>query len=127
MAQRPWVTPDEVREYSEIKAIQNRSDTRLKIDISRAEKYVLTLTHNDFGAYDTIPDEVRAAVIILAEYYGNYAATIAKEKKSETFDDYSYQSNDAETNIENLDISSLLDDYIINEPKNGVNMRMRKL
>ncbi|EJW90353.1 hypothetical protein YqbG, partial [gut metagenome] len=48
MAERPWVTPKEVREYSEIEAVQKRSDTRLTVDIARAEQYVITYTHNSF-------------------------------------------------------------------------------
>lgn len=46
MADRPWVTPEEVKEYSEIPAVQQRSDTRLTVDIARAEQYVITYTHN---------------------------------------------------------------------------------
>lgn len=127
MTERPWVTPDELREYSEIKAVQNRTDARLKIDIARAEKYIITYTHNDFSSFDKVPEEVRTAVILLAEAYGNRAVAISNDKKSETFDDYSYTSSDSEINIDNLDIASLLDDYVVTEPKNTVNMRLRKL
>ena len=48
MAERPWVTPQEVRDYSEIPSVQKRSDTRLAVDIARAEQYVITYTHNTF-------------------------------------------------------------------------------
>ena len=32
MATRPWVTPQEVREYSENAAVQARTDARLNVD-----------------------------------------------------------------------------------------------
>ena len=37
-----WVTPQEVREYSEIPAVQQRNDTRLTVDIARAKQYITT-------------------------------------------------------------------------------------
>ena len=90
MADRPWVMPQEVKEYSEIPAIQQRSDARLTVDIARAEQYVITYTHNSFKDTQVIPPAVKTAVLILAEAYGYNAATAANQVKSETFDDYSY-------------------------------------
>lgn len=127
MAVRPWVTPHEVREYSEIKAVQERSDARLSIDIARAEQYVITLTHNDFKGYETIPTEVKTAVLVLAEAYAYNSALVSKDKKSETFDDYSYTSESSSISLDSLDIAALLDNYVITEPKNTMNMRLRKL
>lgn len=49
MAVRPWATPEEVREYSDIKAVQERTDERIAVDISRAEQYVISYTNNDFS------------------------------------------------------------------------------
>ena len=109
MAQRPWVTPQEVKDYSEIPAVQQRSDTRLTVDIARAEQYVITYTHNSFKDEEEIPPPV------------------AKEVKSETFDDYSYTTETSQISIEALDLAALLDDYVITEPRNGVTLRMRKL
>ena len=48
MAVRPWVTPQEVRDYTEIKSVQERNDTRIAVDISRAEQYVISYTNNAF-------------------------------------------------------------------------------
>ena len=70
MADRPWVTPEEVKEYSEIPAVQQRSDARLAVDITRAEQYVITYTHNSFKEGD-LPQAVKTAVLILAEAYGH--------------------------------------------------------
>ena len=40
-----WVTPEEIREYTDIKAVRERSDSKLRVDITRAEQYVITYTH----------------------------------------------------------------------------------
>ena len=127
MAQRPWVTPQEVKDYSEIPAVQQRSDARLTVDIARAEQYVITYTHNPFKGEEEIPPSVKTAVLLLAEAYGHNAAIAAKEVKSETFDDYSYTTETSQISIEALDLAALLDDYVITEPRNGVTLRMRKL
>lgn len=127
MAARPWVTPQEVREYSEIKSVQKRNDARLVVDISRAEQYVITLTHNDFSSYKEIPASVKTAVLILAEAYAHNAVLLSNNKKSETFDDYSYTAESSGIPLDSLDISSLLDAYVLNESKNNINMRLRKL
>lgn len=126
MAERPWVTPGDVREYSEIPAVQQRSEARLTVDIARAEQYVITYTHNSFKEGE-LPQAVKTAVLILAEAYGHNAVIAAKEVKSETFDDYSYTAETSQISLEALDLAALLDDYVKTEPRNGVMLRMRKL
>ncbi|MCD8364682.1 MAG: DUF3199 family protein [Clostridiales bacterium] len=127
MADRPWVTPDEVRAYTEIESVQNRTDARLAVDITRAEQYVITYTHNTFEDYDTIPDPVKAAVIILAEAYAWNAYIATREMKSESFDDYSYTSEATAVSIDDLDLAALLDDYVVSQANCSVTMRMRRL
>ena len=128
MPKRPWVTPQEVREYTEIAAVQGRTDARIQVDIARAEQYVISLTNNRFESDEAIPPAVRTAVILLAEAYGNNAAESAKKVKSETFDDYSYTASDSSTiSIDSLDLASLMDEFKISSSKAGVNMRLRKL
>lgn len=127
MAERPWVTPQEVKDYSEIPAVQKRSDARLTVDIARAEQYVITYTHNSFKDLEEIPQAVKTAVLILAEAYGYNAVIAAKEVKSETFDDYSYTAEASQISIGALDLAALLDDWVKSEPRNGVTLRMRKL
>lgn len=127
MAKRPWVTPQEVKDYSEIPAVQQRSDARLTVDIARAEQYVITYTHNSFEDVEEIPQAVKTAVLILAEAYGHNAVVAAREVKSETFDDYSYTAEASQISLEALDLAALLDDYVKVEPRNGVTLRMRKL
>lgn len=127
MAKRPWVTPQEVKEYSEIPAVQNRTDTRLAIDIARAEQYVITYTHNTFEDVEEIPQEVKTAVILLAETYAHNSVMVSRDKKSETFDDYSYTADVSSISVDGLDLAALLDAFVKAEPKNGVTLRMRRL
>ena len=128
MATRPWVTPEEVKAYTEIAVVQQRTDARLAVDIARAEQYVIKQTNNKFAGDDPIPPAVKTAVILLAEAYANNAVESSKKVKSETFDDYSYTASDSTLiSISGLDLASLLDEFTIAAPKNGVIMRMRKL
>ncbi len=134
MAERPWVTPAEVREYTEIEAVQQRSEARLKVDISRAEQYVITYTHNKFDGDIEVPAPIRTAVILLAETYASYANQMKKTgggaMKSETFDDYAYTAGDFsfEDLVKALDLSALLDDFAVtSSASGGVAFRMRKL
>ena len=132
---RPWVTPQEVRDYTDITAVKERTDAKLAVDISRAEAKVMAICHNDFSApeYATaMPTEVKTAVILLAESYANCSINATKQSnstyKSETFDDYSYEFADgAEISVSDLDLTSLLDEYILTEARGTVTMRMRRL
>ncbi len=139
---RPWVTPSEVKAYSDLESVQNRSTEKLQFDITRAEEYVISYTHNDFSdtAYaTTIPQSVKMAIILLAEAYADAAVTNAatskqlssKGVKSESFDDYSYTAADgvstSEIDASNLGLSSLLDDYVLSTASGTVFFRMRKL
>ncbi len=129
MAKRPWVTPQEVRDYSEIPAVQQRSDARLAVDITRAEQYVITYTHNTFEGDVEIPQAVRTAVLILAEAYARSATSkfTTQGVQSETFDDYAYTAADGTVDYSGLGLAALLDDFVIAVPNCGVTLRMRKL
>ena len=48
MAARPWVLPQEVRDYTDRPSVKERADAKLSVDISRAEQYVISYTHNRF-------------------------------------------------------------------------------
>lgn len=129
MAKRPWVTPQEVRDYSEIPAVQQRSGARLAVDIARAEQYVITYTHNKFEDMEEIPPSVKAAVLILSEAYGRSATSkfTTQGLQSETFDDYSYTAADGVVDYSGLGLAALLDDFVITTANHGVFLRMRKL
>ncbi len=133
MAARPWVTPEEIKEYTDFEDVAARTDTKLRKDIARAEIYILSYTNNkellDDKLYPTVPEGVKTAVIILAEAYGHNAVEKTKTLKSETFDDYSYtsESNTVDLNSIYDEIAALLEDFKKAKSNNLVNMSLRKL
>lgn len=126
MAARPWLTPQEVREYAELPAVQSRTDNRLAVDIARAQQYIVSYTHRDFVVED-LPPAVKTAALLLAEFYARSAIAGGQTLKSESFDDYSYMAESSSLNIEELDLPALLDDFVQAQPKCGVTMRLRSL
>lgn len=129
--ERPWVTPEEVKEYSDSDKVKARSDTKLAFDIARAEKYVIFNTHNKFNTdeyEEQLPSDVKMAVILLSEAYANKAINVKDgTKSSETFDDYAYTIDLSSDELENLGLGPLLDDYIITPESGKVTMKLRKL
>lgn len=126
---RPWVTPKEVKEYSDLPSIQSRQDEKLEKDIQRAESYIIHYCNHDFSdekyAGD-IPKDVRMAALLLAEHYA-YSKQNVERKTSETFDDYSYTTNDNQIEISTLGLETLLDQFVRNKAKERFNMKLRKL
>ncbi len=133
MAKRPWVAPQDVKSYTEFEDVKNRSDDKIAFDISRAEMHVMAYTNNkeflDDEKYPEIPEEVKSAVIILAEAFAHNAVTKTNTKKSESFDDYSYTAESSIADIPSVfnEISPLLEDYMLAKANNTLNFRMRKL
>lgn len=128
MVSRPWVTPQEVKDYTEYPSVKSRTEARLAVDIARAEQYVIAYTNNKFEDVEEIPQGVKTAVILVAEAYAYNACIAAREMKSEQFDDYSYTAADtAIIDIDALDIAPLLEEFAVEKPRNGVTLRMRKL
>jgi len=128
MATRPWITPAQVKEYTDLPDVAGRSDAKLTKDIQRAEAYIIKFCHHDFTAdeYTTIPGDVATADIILSEYYAHKQGVLGKYK-SETFDDWSYTSGESEYLIQSLGIDGLLDPYVETEASGKITMRLRKL
>lgn len=125
---RPWVTPKEVKAYSDLPSVQIRQDEKLQNDIQRAESYIIHYCRHDFSAEKyagSIPKDVRMAAILLAEHYAYSKQNVGK-KKSETFDDYSYTMSDDQIEISNLDLDTLLDQYVENKADEHCIMRLRK-
>lgn len=126
---RPWILPSDVKEYSDFEDVQARSDAKLAVDIRRAESYIIKYTNNDFldeKYAESIPEDVKVADILLAEYFGHNISIIGS-KKSETFDDYSYTNDDSAIDVTALGLDTLLDPYVVTKATGKVTMRMRKL
>lgn len=127
---RPWITPEELKTYSELKEVQERKDDKLKFDISRAEMKIISITNNHFDGeeFTELPEPVKMATILVAEAYAKNAVEAGKKKiKSETFDDYSYTAESGLIEIESLDLAGLLDDYVIEKGSGKIVMKLRKL
>lgn len=128
---RPWILPDEIREYTSSQKVKGRTDSQLAYDIARAEKYVIFHTHNKFDAEEyenELPSDVTMAVILLAEAYAKQA--IAQKDgamSSETFDDYSYTIDTNSDVADSLGLGAMLDEYILPEDSGKVSMKLRKL
>lgn len=127
--ERPWITAEEVIAYSDLSNVTSRSPVKLGIDIRRAESYIIKYCNNDFSDEeykDSIPEDVKVADILLAEYFAHNKAMIGS-KKSETFDDYSYTVDDSTIDVTSLGLDTLLGPYVKTKPAGNVNMRMRRL
>lgn len=129
MVARPWITPQDIKDYTDHADIKERSDSKLMMDISRAEAKIISITHNQFSdeKYSEIPDQVKIATILAAEAYAKNGVERSKKRiKSETFDDYSYTLESSEIDLSTLDLDELLRDYVFESAGNTV-LRLRKL
>lgn len=131
MAVRPWVSPQDVKDYTELKEVQNRSDEKLKIDITRAELRVINITNNRFDdetKYPEIPEQVKIATILIAEAYAKSAGEKAqKNYKSETFDDYSYTVESSTIDLDTMGLDELLSEFVVETGIGKVVMKLRSL
>lgn len=127
---RPWITPEDLKSYSDLKEINGRSDEKLRFDITRAEMKVISITNNRFDGEDftELPESVKIATILIAEAYAKNAVETGKKRiKSETFDDYSYTAESPLIDIDSIDLSGLLDDYTIKKGSGKIVMKLRRL
>ncbi len=124
---RPWVTPDEVKAYTDHDEVANRDEAKLRMDIFRAEQKVISITHNRFdsGELEVLPEPVRVAVLIVAEAFAKNSIEKAKKQiRSETFDDYSYSVGSGVIDIDGLDLDDLLKDYTVDGGAGNIVLRM---
>ena len=128
--QRPWITPKDVKDYTELKEVRERADEKLRFDIARAEQRVIKMTHNRFDSedYETIPEPVKMATILIAEAFAkNVVESSRRQLKSETFDDYSYTAESSVIDLDSLELEELLSDYVIETGNGKVTMTLRRL
>lgn len=122
---RPFVTPDDLREYTSLDSVSARSNEQLTADIARAELYVMTYCGQDFSSVEEGSlgaEQLVLAVKLLAEMYAynaQYKAATANESKggpsirSESNTGYSYSLADKSDDLisfDDLGIDSLLKD-----------------
>lgn len=125
---KPWITPEDVKEYTSHKEVSEREDEKLVIDIARAEAKVIRITNNQFDDYEELPEPVRIAAILLAEAYAKNGVESTKKRiTSETFDDYSYTAEASTISEDSLDLDDLLSPYILATGRGKAVMRLRRL
>lgn len=122
-----WITAEELRGYTNYPSVKKRTDAQLAVDIQRAVAAIVNYTHNDFSESNKIPDNVKTACLLLSEAYAYNAMTASKEMKSETFDDYAYTVNDTLVSIPDLNLSPLLDEYVMPVKSGKAVMSIRRL
>lgn len=120
---RPFITPDNLRDFTSYESVRKRYDERLAGDISRAELYAMDFCGQDFSDIQegSLPAErLVLAVTLIAEMYAFNAelkANAANDSgggpfvRSESSQDYSCSysnSKDDLISIEDLDIPGLL-------------------
>ena len=125
--QRPWITPNDILAYTEYPLVKERAENKLESDITRAELFVSSYTNNKFESLDVIPVAVKTATLLIAESYAFNACASINDKKSETFDDYSYTIDKRLIDISELGIDSLLHEFIIPKSTSNVSMKLRRL
>ncbi len=130
--ERPWIAPDDVRKYTDSGKVKARSNLQLEFDISRAENYVISYTNNRFNTDEyekKIPDDIRMALILLAEAYAlkSVNASTVGSMKSETFDDYAYTVDTERTDlIADLQLGPMLEPYVSSNNGDTI-VNLRKL
>jgi hypothetical protein len=131
---RPWVTPTQVKEYTDFQKVKDRTDPKLEVDIRRSENAIIEYLNRDFTEIDPetgekyidpntglpyvdIPLDVIDATIILAESIALNAISSSRAEglQSEDFDDYSYKrfSMDDFKWVTNLNLGPNLNRYIL--------------
>lgn len=129
MAKMPWITPQEVRNFTSYEEVKNKSDVQLAIIIQRATNKIINYTHNSFedseNKVEPLPEEIKNIAILLAEAltYNDYLTI--NGKKSETFDDYSYSADIKSISVE--DILADIPERFVSSGNGNVSFRMFKL
>lgn len=126
---RPWITPKDVIDYTDLDDVAKRSEEKLSMDILRAEAYIIDFTNNKFDGVETIPEDVKMADILLTEFYAHnqQSYSAAGALKSESYDDYSYTAGDNSIDIKKLGIDVLLKPYVVTAASAKLILNLRKL
>lgn len=119
MAKRPWITANELTDFSNHKEVIDTNSVRTTVLISLAESKIIAYCHHDFSddeIYPSIPEEVKNAALILSDalvYNDNLRNDVSI--KSQTFDDYSYTAEETlvPVSFDELGLSTLLDNYVL--------------
>ncbi|MFR0871303.1 MAG: hypothetical protein ACLSG5_07925 [Oscillospiraceae bacterium] len=80
MAERPWVTPEELKEYTEFEEVKNRAIASSKLTLPGGElgHRLLQQQIRRPGEIPEIPENVKTAVLLIAEAYAHNAVEQTK-------------------------------------------------
>lgn len=117
----PWITPQQVVDYSVFSKVKNRPAKLLEMDIIEAEQEIKSIVgHNFDGAdaegnplYPFLPAEVEIAYLKMAQFFAliNSDESITKGYQSERIGDYSYTLASGQT-VRKPDVYDLLSAYV---------------
>jgi Protein of unknown function (DUF3199) len=127
----PLIKPMDVTAYTEFEEIKERNPSSLDVDIMRAESDVFKYCGHKFTdeKYSPLPDEVRTAIILLAEYYAlnsmDDASMVGYASEEANGVKYTFSSG------KKPEIDNLLSDYVYvseqDKTKGTAFFRMRRL
>lgn len=127
-----YITPKELKTYSEFESVQERSDESLLLDIIEAESDLeSTLRQPISEVLDVdgkLPEKLRIALLKLAQFFAliNSDDSIQKGYTSEKMSDYSYTIGSGDS-LKKPDIAGLINGFInedVQKLKKGL-FRMR--
>lgn len=127
---RPWVLPANLRSFTEHNEVNEKTDDKLAVMISIAERKVIDYCKHDFTSEEyelSLPQDVKNAVLIIADSLSyNDSLRITGSLKSESYDDYSYtvDVHEISTDFDILGVSSLLDPYVMDDTGGSLNFRI---
>lgn len=120
----PFLTPTEVKDFTEIAQIKSLPDNKVGYAILEAESEVFAHCGHDFSdqtKYPTLPDPVKLAILKLSQFYclQTFDEATLKAIKSQNIGDYSYSTD----GLIKPDTHNLLSNYV--ESFKGGNTRLR--
>ncbi|MBC6308122.1 DUF3199 family protein [Listeria sp. FSL L7-1582] len=127
-----YITPQELKSYSEFEAVQDRSDGSLLLDIIEAESELESTLRQPISEVldvdEKLPEKLRIALLKLAQFFAliNSDDSIQKGYTSEKMSDYSYTIGSGDS-LKKPDISGLINGFInedVQKLKKGL-FRMR--
>ncbi|MBC1209475.1 protein YqbG [Listeria booriae] len=127
-----YITPQELKSYSEFEAVKERSDDSLSLDIIEAESDLESTLRQPISEVldvdEKLPEKLRIALLKLAQFFAliNSDDSIQKGYTSEKMSDYSYTIGSGDS-LKKPDISGLINGFInedVQKLKKGL-FRMR--
>ncbi|MBC1233156.1 DUF3199 family protein [Listeria booriae] len=127
-----YITPKELKTYSEFESVQERSDESLLLDIIEAESDLESTLRQPISEVldvdEKLPEKLRIALLKLAQFFAliNSDDSIQKGYTSEKMSDYSYTIGSGDS-LKKPDISGLINGFInedVQKLKKGL-FRMR--